>query len=305
MVFTRRTFLRSSVLAGGALATGCRSATISSAAPPDFSVAFLTDPHVHAEQEAARGFAKAVNHALAQRRPPERMITGGDLVFDILETDEAAADAQFDLFEAALESARIPVHHTVGNHDVLGVRESSGLDPSHPRYGKTYVRERLGLERTYHSFDHEGWHFVILDTIGIEGRNYRGWVDQEQLAWLDDDLAVANRPTVVVGHIPLLSNYWEWNRGTVEPIPAGVTVVNAHEVIGVLARHPVKLVLGGHLHIVERFQYKGIEFANLGAVSGNWWNGARDGFEEGYSMLDFRADQVTWRYIDYGWEVAS
>ena len=45
--------------------------------------------------------------------------------------------------------------------------------------------------------------------------------------------------------------------------------------------------------------------ANLGAVSGNWWNGLRDGFEEGYSMLDFRGDQVNWRYVDYGWEVSG
>ena len=301
---TRRSFLRSSVMAGGALAAGCRTTLgPSSDVAPDFSIAFLSDPHVQAEKGAARGFAQAVSHALAQASPPERFITGGDLVFDILETDVQAADEQFDLFDAALSGVRVPVHHTIGNHDVLGVRESSGLDPSHPRYGKAYVLERLGMERTYHSFDHEGWHFVILDTIGIVGRNYRGWVDEEQIAWLADDLAAANRPTVVVGHIPLVSNWWEWNRGTEPPIPAGVTVVNAHEVISVLARHPVRLVLGGHLHVVERFQYKGIEFANLGAVSGNWWNGLRDGFEEGYSMLDFRGDQVSWRYVDYGWEV--
>ena len=305
MSTTRRSFLHTSLLAGGALALGCRSTSPNSIAPPDFSMAFLTDPHVHAEQGAARGFSQAVKHALAQTVRPERILTGGDLVFDVLETDEEAADQQFDLFESALEGAPVPIHHAIGNHDLLGVREKSGLDPSHARYGKKYVVERLGLEGTYHSFDHEGWHFVMLDTVGIDGRNYRGWVDEEQIAWLEDDLATANRPTVVVGHIPLLSNYWEWTRGTATPIPAGVTVVNAHEVIAVLARHPVKLVLGGHLHIVERFQYQGIEFANLGAVSGNWWNGLRDGFEEGYSMLDFRADTVSWRYVDYGWQVAS
>ena len=43
-------------------------------------------------------------------------------------------------------------------------------------------------------------------------------------------------------------------------------------------------------------------FANVGAVSGNWWNGLRDGFEEGYVMLEFRGDQVDWRYVDYGWQ---
>jgi hypothetical protein len=64
----------------------------------------------------------------------------------------------------------------------------------------------------------------------------------------------------------------------------------------------VKLVLAGHLHVNETFVYKGIEYSTVGAVSGNWWKGARDGFEEGYGRLEFRGDQVSWEYVDYGWD---
>jgi 3',5'-cyclic AMP phosphodiesterase CpdA len=271
---------------------------------PDFTAAFLSDPHVYDQKDATRGFAQAVAHALAQKRPPELVLTGGDLAFDILETDRARADAQYALFEQGLAGVKVPVHHTLGNHDCLGVYETSGMAPGDPLYGKAYYLQRFGLEKPYHSFDHERWHFVVLDTIGIVEREYRGHVDDEQLAWLADDLAAANRPTVVIGHIPLFSNFIEWRRGTEQGIPAGVSVVNSHQVAQVLARHPVKLVLAGHLHVVESFAYKGIEFANLGAVSGNWWEGLRDGFEEGYALLEFRGDQVSWRYVDYGWEVA-
>lgn len=276
--------------------------SVAGPSPPDFSVAFLTDPHVHAEQGAADGFASALGHAFSQARQPELLITGGDLAFDILATGRAEADAQYELFEGPLGSVKVPIHHTIGNHDVLGVYQQSGLSESDDGYGKAYYLERFGLERPYHSFDHEGWHFVILDTIGIVDRGYRGWVDDEQIAWLEDDLAAADRPTVVIGHIPLLSNYTEWNRGTAAGIPAGATVVNANQVLEVLLRHPVKLVLGGHLHVIESYRFKGIELANIGAVSGNWWRGLRDGFEEGYAMLDFRGDHVSWRYVDYGWE---
>ena len=190
----------------------------------------------------------------------------------------------------------------MGNHDMLGVYEGSGVATEDPLYGKSYFTNRFNLERPYYSFDHEGWHFVVLDTLGIEGTSYKGWVDAEQIGWLEDDLAASGKPTVVVGHIPLFSNYIEMLRGTTEPIPAGVAVVNSHEVLPVLQKHPVKLVLAGHLHINEVFRYKGIEFANVGAVSGNWWNGVRDGFEEGYGLLEFRGDDVSWRYVDYGWE---
>jgi 3',5'-cyclic AMP phosphodiesterase CpdA len=272
---------------------------------PDFTAAFLSDPHVYDEKGAERGFASAVAHAMSQRRPPELVMTGGDLAFDILETDRARADAQYALFEQGLSSVKVPVHHTLGNHDCLGVYEASGMAPGDPLYGKRYFQKRFGLERPYHSFDHEGWHFVILDTIGIVERGYRGHVDDEQLAWLADDLASANRPTVVVGHIPLFSNFFEWHRGTAERIPDGVSVVNSHQVAEILLRHPVKLVLAGHLHVVESFAYRGIEFANVGAISGNWWNGLRDGFEEGYARLEFRGDQVAWQYVDYGWEAEA
>ncbi|HVS62156.1 MAG TPA: metallophosphoesterase [Thermoanaerobaculia bacterium] len=311
---TRRDLLRlgGAVVGSAAGLAGCRSsrgpepaaAAAQTAEPstPDFTAAFLTDPHVHAEQGAADGFASALDHAFGQERPPELLITGGDLAFDVLATGPEQADAQYALFEQPLRSVRVPVHHTVGNHDVLGVYAESGMAEGDEGYGKSYYLERFGLERPYHSFDHEGWHFVVLDTIGIVGRRYRGWVDEEQLAWLDDDLAASARPTVVVGHIPLLSNYVEWRRGTAEPLPDGVSVVNAHEVLEVLARHPVRLVLAGHLHVVESYRFKGLELVNLGAVSGNWWRGLRDGFEEGYGLLEFRGDEVSWRYVDYGWE---
>lgn len=306
--FTRRRLIHDAVFglaAGSALSTlGCRSGPTPTPVP-DFTMAFLTDPHVFAEKGSATGLERAASHAMAQPRPPEAILAGGDLAFDILRSDKAGADAQYDLYDEAVKSVVVPIYPTVGNHDCLGVYEDSGVAPTDPLFGKKYFNQRFGLERSYYSFDHESWHFVVLDTIGIEERGYKGWVDEEQIAWLADDLASSNRPTVVVGHIPLFSNYIEWVRGTGEGIPSGVAVVNSHQVAEVLVGHPVQLVLAGHLHINEVFRYKGIEFATVGAVSGNWWDGPRDGFEEGYALLEFQDDQVTWRYVDYGWEAES
>jgi 3',5'-cyclic AMP phosphodiesterase CpdA len=258
--------------------------------------------HVDGKLGSADGFGKAVRNAFDRPQPPEVLVTGGDLVMDILETGTAEADAQYALFDAALKDLRVPMHHTMGNHDMLGVFEKSGLQPDHPKYGKKYFIDRVKQDHAYHSFDHEGWHFVILDSLGIEDRAYIGWVDEEQQRWLADDLAASAKPTVVFTHVPLWSNYVEINRGTADPIPKGVCIVNAHQVAPILQKSQVKLVLAGHLHVNETFVYKGIEYSTVGAVSGNWWKGARDGFEEGYGRLEFRGDQVSWEYVDYGWD---
>ncbi len=309
--YTRRDILRLAAAGAGTLSlpaglAGCRPSAVTPALrTPDFSVAYLTDMHVHAGQNAQEGFARAVRSAVGEAHSPEFFIMGGDQPFDILETGLEEADVQYDLYDQAVADLQVPVHPVIGNHDILGIADASPLTPDHPKYGKTYFLERFGLDRTYYSFDHEGWHFVILDSVQIQGNTYRGWVDDEQLAWLDDDLGASGQPTVVAAHIPIFSNYIEYTRGTADPLPAGIAVVNAHEVARVLSKHDVRLVLGGHLHINETFLYKGTEYSTVGAVSGNWWRGLRDGFQEGYARLDFFGDHVEWSYIDYGWEAAE
>ena len=304
--FTRREIFRFGALGAGGLAFGACSQTPSlrrpTVPPPDFSVGFLTDSHVDGKLGSDEGFRRAVRHALDVERPPELLLMGGDQPMDILRTDVAQADAQYDLWDEAVAGVKPDVHVCLGNHDILGVSDESPLGPVDPLYGKKYFLDRFGLSSTYYSFDHEGWHFVALDSLAIEGNTYKGWIDAEQIAWLDDDLASSGKPTVIWTHVPIFSNFIEYSRGTSEGIPGGVAVVNAHEVAPVIEKHRVKLVLSGHLHINESFRYKGTEYATVGAVSGDWWRGLRNGFQEGYARLEFRGDQLSWRYLDYGWE---
>ena len=50
-------------------------------------------------------------------------------------------------------------------------------------------RRRLGDGATYTSFDHKGWHFIILDGIGFTPeRRYYGHIDSLQLEWLKQEL---------------------------------------------------------------------------------------------------------------------
>ncbi len=299
----RRRFIQLSSGALGALMLPGTPGAWARAATPDFSVGFLTDIHVDGRRGAPDGFRRALKHALDRPSPPSVLLTGGDLVYDILHKNVAAADEQYALFFESLKDVNVPVHHTIGNHDVLGVYDDSGMDPSHPQYGKTYFLQKMKIEKPYYSFDLESWHFVVLDSIGIDGRNYKGWVDAEQLEWLEDDLSASGKPTVISSHIPLFTNRDEWNGGTSEPDHPKAAIANVNEVVKIIDRHNVKMVISGHLHLNESATYHGIEFANIGAVSGKWWKGPNDGFEEGYAMLEFYKDEVSWRYMDYGWEI--
>lgn len=303
---TRRELFRWSAFGAGALGlSACRQSAVSISPgpqPPDFSIGFLTDSHIDGKRGSADGFRKALDHAVGGERPPELFIMGGDQPMDIMRTGIEEADFQYDLWDAEVAGVSQDIHVVLGNHDILGIADESPLDASHPQYGKQYFLDRFGLEKSYHSFDHEGWHFVILDSVAIDGNSYKGWVDEEQLAWLDDDLAASGKPTVIATHVPIFSNFMEMLRGTSEGIPSGISVVNSHEVAKIIEGHRVRLVLAGHLHINESFHYKGTEYANIGAISGNWWKGPRNGFEEGYARLDFRGDQLDWNYVDYGWE---
>ncbi len=301
--FSRRNFLR---IAGCGAAASLLPVTgfgSSSKVKPDFRVAFLTDTHVDHRHNSAEGFLKCLNHAINPQSPADFIITGGDLVYDVLEKGIEDADSQHKIFFDVLNEIKIPVCHTLGNHECFGVYEDSGVKVDHPLYGKKYYLDKFGLEKTYYSFDYQNWHFVILDSIGIDGRNYKGWIDKEQLEWLDVDLATANKPTVISMHIPLFTNFNEWRSGIEKADHPKAVVGNCHEVVKVLEKYPVKLVLGGHLHINETYSFRGIEFANIGAVSGAWWKGPRAGFEEGYAMLEFKDNRVSWKYVDYGWEV--
>ena len=49
----------------------------------------------------------------------------------------------------------------------------------------------------------------------------------------------------------------------------------------------------------------GTDYITGGAVSGEWWEGAHLNTEEGFLLLKVKGEEVTWEYIDFGWEVGD
>ncbi len=273
-------------------------------AQPLFTFVFMTDLHVQPERQAVEGLTKAF--ARIDKINPDMVLTGGDLIMDALGQSYERSDSLYRLYKQITSEVDIPIYNTIGNHEVFGLYEKSGVSPNHPEYGRQMYLNRMGLDKSYYSFDHKGWHFVILDAIGFtEDRRYYGHIDSTQLAWLAKDLAAVGQETPIImsTHIPLVSVYPQLVNGSQTPVGKGYIVTNSNEVMEVIESYNVKLVLQGHLHHLEEIYARDIHFVTAGAVSARWWLGPYHGSEEGFLMLKVYEDSVQWEYIDYGWEV--
>jgi 3',5'-cyclic-AMP phosphodiesterase len=270
----------------------------------DFSFVFVTDIHLTEDRNAVEGFTQAIDSI--NQLAPDFVLTGGDNIMDALGQTYGRSDSLYQLFEETIKKLDMPVYSTLGNHEVFGLYENSGVEPSHPEYAKKLYEDRLA--RRYYSFDHKNWHFVVLDGIGLtDDRHYYGHVDKEQLEWLQKDLKQSGKekPVVVSIHIPLLSVGSQIMEGPTQPMSKGSIVTNADEVINILEQYNTKLVLQGHLHFLEDIEYNGIHYITGGAVSAQWWNGPRFGMEEGFVKVDVSGEDFSWEYVDFGWEVAD
>lgn len=264
--------------------------------------AHLTDVHVAAENGAPEGMAEALRHVQARPDRPELILFGGDCIGDALGTPKARALEQWDIWDRVLAAElKTPARMCLGNHDILGWnrREDAALRAD-PHYGKALALDRLGLAARHYSFDQAGWHFVVLDSMEFwHGGNqgYLARLDDEQVAWLEADLAAAaGRPVCVLSHIPILSAaaFLDGDlAGTgTWVVPGAWMHIDAKRIKDLFLRHPnVKVCLSGHLHMVDDVSYLGVRYLCNGAVSGNWWKpGKWQDFDRAYALIDFYDD---------------
>jgi 3',5'-cyclic-AMP phosphodiesterase len=272
-------------------------------APASFDFVFFTDTHIQPELDAAHGCRMAFAKIAAAK--PEFAICGGDMVYDALDVTRTRADMLFDIYQRTEDAIKVPLRHAIGNHDLYGILAKSGATPTDPGYGKKMFEDRIGA-RTYYSFDHRGYHFIVLDSIfPTPDRLWEGRIDDAQLQWLAHDLAAIApaAPIIVITHVPLITGYLAYG-----PKPDGtprydtVSVANSAAVIALFANHNVLAVFQGHLHINELVNYKNCQYTCRGAVCGNWWHGPRLDFPEGFTIVSLREGKISWRYETYGFQ---
>jgi len=262
-------------------------------------MAYIGDTHIMPQRKPVNGVAEAFRHLQNQSDKPAFILHGGDVIMDALSRDKSAVQKQWDVWQEVVKAeCSLPLEYCIGNHDIWGVADAK----ADTRYGKAWAMEQFGITKRYRSFDKNGWHFVVLDSVHPkpDGSWYTGIIDDEQLDWLKKDLQQTdpNTPVLVLSHIPILSStvlVFNDRNPAKHPdtqILGSLLHADSSSLVELLHKFPnVKAALSGHTHLLDRVDYNQVSYFCNGAISGNWWNS--DTYHEtkaGYALFDLYTD---------------
>jgi hypothetical protein len=211
-------------------------------------------------------------------------VSAGDIMFDDLDL--------FPRYEEAVAQMGVPFFQVVGNHDLDFDGETDEATTA------TFSRH---FGPRYYSFDRGDVRYVVLDDVLYHGSGYIGYLDHDQLRWLENDLAdlEAGSTVIVVTHIPVVGTRHE-REGERRPSEAGS--INNREVLYRLLEPYAAHVVAGHTHENDHRFGDGVHEHVSGTVCGAWWSGdiCGDGTPNGYSVYEVEGSEVRWRYKSTG-----
>jgi 3',5'-cyclic AMP phosphodiesterase CpdA len=135
----------------------------------------------------------------------------------------------------------------------------------------------------------------------------------EQMAWLEADLAAAGpkTPVLIISHIPIVTICAALGKPDPQlkdhKVSGALMHRDARQLKALFLKHRnVKLCLSGHLHLNERIDYNGVSYICNGAVSGAWWKGKNQETDAGYAVVDLYDDGTFENeYVNYGWQAVE
>ena len=302
--YRRRDFLKAAAGGGVLLASGpARLAwAASGSGRGSLRLVFYTDVHARIEWETPLAMARAA--AAMNEVKADLVLAGGDLVTDGFQASSAAEVApRWDAYMAMHNAIGGEKHAALGPHDMVAADPDDGSTASpDPR---AEFRRRLGVPRTYYSFDALGYHFIILDSIHVSGDKYRfhGMIWPDEMAWLKEDLSsvAKDTPIIAVTHIPLLTAFYAATDGATAAARPSRVIGNNVEVLDAFSGHNLHLVLQGHMHVKELIRWRDTTFITGGALSGKWWRGPWHGTDAGFNVITLADNRIEWDYVEYGW----
>jgi UDP-2,3-diacylglucosamine pyrophosphatase LpxH len=227
----------------------------------DFSFVFLPDIHLRPDSTTEANFDLLIKQINNLR--PDFIVTGGDMIYTAKNVDEKKAKVMFDFMESKFHEFNMPVYYTIGNHEIVGVLAESGMEISHPLWGKGMYDKLYG--KRYYSFTHSGWKFFLLDGIKIleKERNYTQGVDSLQIEWLKNELLLTDKstPLIISIHTPLI------NPHAINNSQSQLLSGNSETVLNLFKDHNLKIVLEGHTHLYMNLLFEGIHYISGGSTS--------------------------------------
>ncbi|MBE5750615.1 MAG: metallophosphoesterase family protein [Clostridiales bacterium] len=181
------------------------------------------------------------------------LMHGGDIVESSVSVEGLVPEQWREGFNA-LESTitSTPIVPVAGNHEYSAYAFAKHFNIKYQSFGDNGA---------YYSFDYGNAHFVVLNTNDVYHAGSGNTVNEysisrdEQLAWLDNDLANSNKTWKIVAmHFPPITSSSEW------------FAVNVREkFMPIFAKNEVDLVLDGHTHKYFRSAVYGHSDALVGA----------------------------------------
>lgn len=266
---SRRDFLKGAAAAAAAGVVPMSMVKLAFGDPAlDFTFGYISDAHIQHISGTKfvrnwdRGLIRAVAETNLLTPKPEFVVFGGDLA-------QLGTKEELDHGAEMLSKLRYKTYHVMGEHDYY-------LDLGE------YWSKLFGPQ--YHSFDHKGVHFVVLNSIhekdfwtarkltpaermhivagldnAIQGRFMVG---DEQRQWLKTDLAKLkpSTPVIVFSHSPLYKYYEPWNFWTDD----------ADEVQAILKTMDHVTVIHGHTHQLLTNRIDTIDFHGMLSTAWPW-----------------------------------
>ena len=267
-------------------------------------LAHVTDIHLHGRNGSNQALARAYG-LINKIEDLDLVVNTGDSVMCVNNVDRTEADRQWDLFTTITNrELEKPVIHAIGNHDLWSWQPPTDEAPMR---GKGMPVDRLELPDRYYTHPTgRGWTFVVLDSIF---GGYTGRLDEAQMTWLAAELdrIPDSEYICVCTHIPIISacGFFDGNRFGQHgwTMPGSWMHEDAAALVELFAGHPnVRLCLSGHMHQVDRIDFRGVAYLCSGAVSASWWGGKYYQCDYGFSVVDLLDDgSFRYRYLPYGW----
>ncbi len=252
------------------------------------------------EEEHIAFFRDMVARDLAHQEV-DFMLLLGDLTWDDL--------ALYPLLKDTLKAIDLPYFPVFGNHDM-------NLKAPEKKYTTETFKRYFGPP--YYSFNYGKNHFVVLDDVGYTGWNDEldkkgetlGWIDDKQLKWLEQDLALVpdEYQVIIASHIPIFT--------AASPDNPYRNVQNREALFNILKDRKKLFAVSAHTHCIEHVDLRDVgwqeeqEFHQLiaGAACGAWWKGpleldglparlAMDGAPNGFFKFDFRQTDFDYHFI--------
>jgi len=266
----RRDFLKGAAAAAAAGVVPMSLVKLAFADPAqDFTFAYISDAHIQHISGSKfvrnwdRGLIRAVAETNLLTPKPDFVMFGGDL-------GQLGMKEELDHGAEIMSKLSFKTRYVMGEHDYY-------LDLGE------YWSKLFGPH--WHSFDHKGVHFVVLNSVlTYDEWTYNRWpsaeermlqmagldnpngspfmVGEKQRAWLKADLDQIKKttPLVVFSHSPLQKLYKGWNFWTDD----------AEEVQAILAPFEKVNVIYGHVHQIQYNQVGNISFNAVMATAWPW-----------------------------------